>query len=184
MRQHSATAFGDFLWREGETNGVGQTCLCARLFKNFRLWSPNGWDDRDGCKFTRCAGTSERRCQRFQTDRLHVARAMCDRTNSCKKVVAQGAGQAKGRIRLKLCMSIAKLSGQLPLGSQRRRPLGTCNRHVPNDFMNSFIATERLVQLVRERYRSTGTDGGKTALSVKEGSWVRILPGREINLRF
>ena len=115
-----------------------------------------------------------------------VARGTCHvrSRNPCKKVVVRGAGQTNGRIRPKLCMSIATLGEQLPMGNRRWRPLGTCHRHVPSGFLNSFIVPERLARLGRERHRSTGTDGGKITLSVTEGSWVRIPPGREVNLRF
>ena len=34
-------------------------CMSVRLSKHFRLWSPNGWADRDGRIFVRCAGTAE-----------------------------------------------------------------------------------------------------------------------------
>ena len=64
------------------------------------------------------------------------------------------------------------------------KSLGKCLWHVPRDLINSFKGPERLVRLEWERHRSTGTDGGKIALSVTKGSWARFLPGREINLRF
>ena len=158
-------------------------CPSVRLSKHFRLWSPNGWSDRDGRIFIRCVKTTERRWCQFQADRLHVARGTCDGANRGKKVVAQGAGQTNGRIRLKLFMPIAKLDMELPLGKKRWRPLGTCYRHVPSGFIISLKATERLVRLERERRCSTGTDVGKIALPVTEGSWVRIPRRREKKLR-
>ena len=93
----------------------------------------------------------------------------CDRANPCKKDVAQGAGLTNGQIRLKLCMSIAKSGGQLPSAYQRWCPLGTCQRHVPSDFINLLIAHEQLVRLGRKTHGSTGTEGGKITLSVTEG---------------
>ena len=50
----------------------------------------------------------------------------------------------------------------------------TCHRHVPNYFMHSFIAAERLARLRGEGNRSTWTDGGKIALSIVEESCDRI----------
>ena len=41
------------------------------------------------------------------------------------------------------------------LGIQWCCPLGTCHRHVPSDFINSFIAPERLVRSGRGRCHST-----------------------------
>ena len=45
-----------------------------------------------------------------------VARAMCDRANPCKKAVAKDAGQANGRIRLRLGGLIATIIGLNLLG--------------------------------------------------------------------
>ena len=171
----------DFHWWDGGKKWAGwclsvrmYVCKSVRLSKHFRLWIPNSWSDRDGRILIQCARTAERRWYRFRTDQLHVTCATCDRANPCKKVVAQGAIQTNGRIRLKLFMSIVKLGGQLPLDNQRWRPLGTCHRHVRSDFINSFIAPERRGRLGREGHRSTGTDGGKIASSIVEESWVRI----------
>ena len=79
--------------------------------KPFRLWIPNGWAEWDGRTFVRCAGRAERRWYLFQTNRLHVACATCDRAGPCKNVVAKSAGQTNGRIRLKLGGLIAIMSG-------------------------------------------------------------------------
>ena len=49
--------------------------------------------------------------------RWHVPRA-----NVLKKSVVKAAGQTNERIPLKLGMSIAKLSGHVPLGNERWRP--------------------------------------------------------------
>ena len=43
------------------------------------------------------------------TYQLHVAHATCNHANFCKKDVAQGAGQANGRIQLKLGGLIAAM---------------------------------------------------------------------------
>ena len=85
--------------------------------------------------------------------RWHVLRANVP--TLAKKVVAQDAGQTNQRIRLKLCISIAKLGGQVPLGNRRWRPIGTCHRHVPSDFINSFIAPKRLARSGPGRCHST-----------------------------
>ena len=117
-------------------------CLPVRLSKHFLLWSSNSWSDRDGRTIIRCVGTAKRRWYRFRPIGCtwHVPRAIA--LTIAKKVVAQDADQTNGRIRLKLCMSIAKLDGQLRLGNQQWCHLGTCLWHVPSDFINSFIATQ------------------------------------------
>ena len=97
-------------------------CPYARLSKHFRLWSANGGADRDGLIFVRCTVTTERRWCRFQTNLSHVARAMCDCANTCKEVVARGAGQTNERIWLKLDGLIATMGGLNPFGQARKAP--------------------------------------------------------------
>ena len=38
---------------------AADVCLCVCVSKHFRLWSPNGWSDRDERIFIRCTGTAE-----------------------------------------------------------------------------------------------------------------------------
>ena len=156
--------------------------MFVRLFKHFGLWSPNRWADRDGQIFVRCAGATERQLCQLWADRLHLVgvTCICNIAKSCKKYVINASGQTKGRIRLKHGGPIATVEDVIHWGCRRWRPLHTCERHVTGNFSLLHFAPERLVQLGRERHRLTRTDDGKIALSIIEGSWVRIPPGAHL----
>ena len=69
--------------------------LHVRLSSHFGLWSANGWSDRDGRIFARCAGTVEKRWCQLRADQLRVALATCNLAKSCKNIVRPAAGQKK-----------------------------------------------------------------------------------------
>ena len=73
-----------------------------------------------------------------------------------------------------LCDRWPLYGDKIRLGIRWCCPFGICHSHVPSDFINSFIAPERLARFGREGHFSTRTDNGKIALSIVEGSWVRI----------
>ena len=103
----------DFLWWVAGKSWPGDVCVYVCLCKHFR---PNGWFDWDGQILVRRAGTVEKRWCYLRTDRLHVARATCDRANPCKKSMVKGAGQTNGRIRLKLGGPIATMVASIYWG--------------------------------------------------------------------
>ena len=88
--------------------------------KHFRLWSPNGWSDRDGRIFIRCAGAAVRRWCRLRTGRRRQLRTRQVPTAIFQKVAKNhlrtAAGQTNGRIRLKLGEPIATMRGLVLLG--------------------------------------------------------------------
>ena len=163
----------DFLWWVAGKK-LAQWCLSVRLsvclsvspFKHFGTWSMNGWADRDRRGTIRRARAAERQWCQLQSDWCHVVRATCQCAIPCKKVVAQGAGQAKERIPHKLCMSIAKMGGHVPLSNQRWRPIGRCHRHVPIDFVNWLMTPERLARSGPGRCQATQFNVQNTAKSI------------------
>ena len=58
-------------------------------------------------------------------------------------------------------MSIAKLGGQVPWGSRWWRPLGTCRRHVPSDFIMLLCCCGAVVSGSASASATIGTDAVK-----------------------
>ena len=90
-----------------------RVCVCVSVSKHFRLWSPNGWSDRDGRIFVRCSGKTM-----VPVAERSVARGTChvQSCKKCKNYVRNAAGQTNGRIRLKLGGLIATMGGYLLWG--------------------------------------------------------------------
>ena len=96
----------------------------------------------------------------------HVPRAIVQ--TLAKKIVAQGAGQANGRIRLKLGGLIATMGGLSPWGGRRCGLFCTCNSHVKPDFIIPCPLAEQLGRSERGTHRWTRRNGGKTMVPFAE----------------
>ena len=78
---------------------VVRRCFCFCLSRHFRLWSLNGWSNRDGWISVWCAGAAEKPWGQLRTDRLHVQVPHAILHKVAK--IVNAAGQTDGLIRLR-----------------------------------------------------------------------------------
>ena len=110
----------DFLWWVAGKKLSGRClCVCMYVFPSVQALSPREPERLVG------SGRANTRSMRRSGGKTmvpvsdqSVARATChiDRANHCKKVLAKGAGQTDGRIRLKLSGLLATIGGLTLLG--------------------------------------------------------------------